>query len=219
VSRSRGEAHKKERTVNFWNKLFSKTPTLEDIKVQLKEVEREQKKKRRDLEVKEAEKNEKIKEAMAAKRAGKQEMLRDVFRELRQMEIDNGHLNTDLRRLSLSKTALASFSRKVEMLARKKDRKSLENLVVRFKESSLQKAIDKAEVDDDTFNDMLEDILGDEEMAVTASRVKEDAGFEAFDSTLNKMIEAEKSGTEEEDLSKFQEDLAKAIKAEKVRDA
>ena len=62
--------------------------TVDNIKLQLKEVEREQKKKRRDLEIKEAEKNEKIKEAMSAKKVGKHELLRDLFRELRQMEID-----------------------------------------------------------------------------------------------------------------------------------
>ena len=205
--------------MNLWNMLFTKTPTVDDIKLQLKEVEREQKKKRRDLEIKEAEKNEKIKEAMSAKKVGKHELLRDLFRELRQMEIDNGYLNTDLRRLSLSKTALASFARKMEMLSRKQDRKSLEHLVMRFKDSTLQKTIDKADVDDDTFNGMLEDVLGDEEMAVTSGRVKEDTGFDAFDSTLSRMIEAEKSGSEEEDLTKFQQEIDKAIKAEKVRDA
>ena len=105
------------------------------------------------------------------------------------------------------------------MLSRKQDRKSLEHLVMRFKDSTLQKTIDKADVDDDTFNGMLEDVLGDEEMAVTSGRVKEDTGFDAFDSTLSRMIEAEKSGSEEEDLTKFQQEIDKAIKAEKVRDA
>ncbi len=204
--------------MNIINRLFSKTPSAQDIRVQLKEIEREQKKKRRDLDVKEREKQEKVKEAVAAKRNGRQELLRDVFREMRQMEIDNGYINSDLRRLSLAKTALTSFLRKMEMLERKKDRKSLQNLIVRFRESSIQKAIDSAEVDDETFNEMLEEILGEEELSVTRGRVKEDAGFADFDKAIGEMAKAEDSGSEEEDLSRFQEEIDRAIKAEKARD-
>ena len=110
-------------------------------------------------------KQQKVKEAVTAKKGGKQEVLRDIFREMRQVEIDNGYVNNDLRRISLAKTALTSFLRKMEMLEKKKDRKSLQNLIVRFKDSAIQKAIDTAEVDDDTFNDMLEEILGEEELS------------------------------------------------------
>lgn len=204
--------------MNLLDKLFSKAPTGEDIRVQLKEIEREQKKKRRDLDVLEQGKQQKVKEAVAAKKAGKQEMLRDVFREMRQVEIDNGYINSDLRRLSLAKTALTSFLRKMEMLEKKKDRKSLQNLIIRFKDSSIQKAIDTAEVDDDTFNDMLEEILGDEELSVTQGKVKEDTGFADFDKAIGEMAKAEESGSDEEDLSKFQDEIDKAIKAEKIKD-
>ena len=165
--------------MNFWNSLCSKTPTAPDLKVQLKEIDREQKKKRRDLEVRERAKQEKIREAVAAKKSGKQELLRDLFREMRQLEIDNSYTNTDLRRLSLSKTALTSFLRKMEMLEKKKDRKSLQNIIVRFRESSIQKASDAAEVDDEAFQDMLEEILGEEEIDVTRGKVKEDAAEQA----------------------------------------
>jgi hypothetical protein len=156
---------------------------------------------------------------VAAKKAGKQEILRDIFREMRQMEIDNGYVNNDLRRLSLAKTALTSFLRKMEMLEQKKDRKSLQNLIVRFKESTIQKAIDGAEVDDDTFNDMLEEIMGEEELSVTQGKVKEDSGFADFDKAIEQMAKAEESGSEEEDLSKFQDEIDKAVKAEKVENA
>jgi|WetSurSiteA1Bulk_404760.scaffolds.fasta_scaffold07783_3 hypothetical protein len=204
--------------MNFWNSLFSKTPTAPDLKVQLKEIDREQKKKRRDLEVRERAKQEKIREAVAAKKSGKQELLRDLFREMRQLEIDNSYTNTDLRRLSLSKTALTSFLRKMEMLEKKKDRKSLQNIIVRFRESSIQKAIDAAEVDDEAFQDMLEEILGEEEIDVTRGKVKEDAGFAQFDKAIGEMAKAEESGTDEEDLDRYQEEINRAIKAEKVRD-
>jgi hypothetical protein len=204
--------------MNFLDRLFAKTPDASDIRVQLKEIERDQKKKRRDLDVMEQTKQQKVKEAVAAKKGGKQELLRDIFREMRQIEIDNGYINSDLRRLSLAKTALTSFLRKMEMLEKKKDRKSLQNLIVRFKDSSIQKAIDTAEVDDDTFNDMLEEILGEEELSVTQGKVKEDTGFADFDRAIGEMAKAEETGTEEEDLSRFQEDINRAIKAEKIKD-
>jgi len=205
--------------MNLLDKLFSKSPTAADIRVQLKEIERDQKRKRRDLDIMAREKQQKVKEAVTAKKNGKQEILRDIFREMRQMEIDNGYVNNDLRRLSLAKTALTSFLRKMEMLEQKKDRKSLQNLIVRFKESSIQKAIDGAEVDDDTFNDMLEEIMGEEELSVTQGRVKEDEGFADFDKAIGEMAKAEESGVpEEEGLSRFQEEIDRAVKAEKVSD-
>ena len=204
--------------MNLLDKLFSKTPDAGDIRVQLKELERDQKKKRRDLDVLEQRKQQKVKEAVTAKKGGKQEVLRDIFREMRQVEIDNGYVNNDLRRISLAKTALTSFLRKMEMLEKKKDRKSLQNLIVRFKDSAIQKAIDTAEVDDDTFNDMLEEILGEEELSVTQGRVKEDTGFADFDRAIGEMAKAEEAGGDEEELTKFQEEIDKAIKAEKIKD-
>ena len=106
----------------------------------------------------------------------------------------------------------------MEMLERKKDRKSLQNIVVRFKESPIQKAIDTAEVDDDTFNGLLEEILGDEELSVTQGKVKEDAGFADFDRAIGEMAKADEAGSDEEDLARFREDIDKAVKAEKLRD-
>ncbi len=204
--------------MNLLDKLFSKTPDAGDIRVQLKELERDQKKKRRDLDVLEQRKQQKVKEAVTAKKGGKQEVLRDIFREMRQVEIDNGYVNNDLRRISLAKTALTSFLRKMEMLEKKKDRKSLQNLIVRFKDSAIQKAIDTAEVDDDTFNDMLEEILGEEELSVTQGKVKEDTGFADFDRAIGEMAKAEEAGGDEEELTKFQEEIDKAIKSEKIKD-
>jgi hypothetical protein len=177
--------------MNLLDKLFSKSPNGDDIRIQLKEIERDQKKKRRDLDIMDQKKQDKVKEALTAKKGGKQEVLRDIFREMRQIEIDNGYINSDLRRLSLAKTALTSFLRKMEMLENKKDRKSLQNLIVRFKDSTIQKAIDSAEVDDDTFNDMLEDVLGEEELSVTQGKVKEDTGFSDFDRAISEMAKAE----------------------------
>jgi hypothetical protein len=204
--------------MNLLDRLFAKTPNAADIRVQLKELERDQKKKRRDLDVLEEKKQQKVKEAVTAKKGGKQEVLRDIFREMRQVEIDNGYVNNDLRRISLAKTALTSFLRKMEMLEKKQDRKSLQNLIVRFKDSAIQKAIDTAEVDDDTFNDMLEEILGDEELSVTQGKVKEDTGFADFDRAIGEMAKAEEAGTDDEELNKFQEEIDKAIKAEKIKD-
>ena len=204
--------------MNLLDKLFSKTPNAADIRVQLKELERDQKKKRRDLDVLEEKKQQKVKEAVTAKKGGKQEVLRDIFREMRQVEIDNGYVNNDLRRISLAKTALTSFLRKMEMLEKKQDRKSLQNLIVRFKDSAIQKAIDTAEVDDDTFNDMLEEILGEEELSVTQGKVKEDTGFADFDRAIGEMAKAEEAGTDDEELTRFQQEIDKAIKAEKIKD-
>ena len=204
--------------MNLLDRLFAKTPNAADIRVQLKELERDQKKKRRDLDVLEEKKQQKVKEAVTAKKGGKQEVLRDIFREMRQVEIDNGYVNNDLRRISLAKTALTSFLRKMEMLEKKQDRKSLQNLIARFKDSTIQKTIDTAEVDDDTFNDMLEEILGEEELSVTQGKVKEDTGFADFDRAIGEMAKAEEAGTDDEELNKFQEEIDKAIKAEKIKD-
>ena len=204
--------------MGMWNRMFKQSPTAEDIRVQLKEVEREQKKQRRELDLAEQAKQAKLRAAIKAKRDGKAELQRDVFRELRQMEIDRGFLDKELRRLSLSKTALTRFIRQIDMLERRKDGKSLQNLILRFKDSDLQRAIDAASVDDDTFNDMLEEILGDEELAIESERVREDGGFREFDQALEQLIKAEDAGAEE-DVSKIQADIDRAVSGKTEKDA
>jgi hypothetical protein len=103
------------------------------------------------------------------------------------------------RRLSLTKIALNAFLRKAELLEKRRDRKSLQYLVSRFSSSEIQKAIDKAEVDDDTFNGMLDDILGDEELEATRGKTKEDVGFAAFDRAIGEMAKAEEFAASEEE--------------------
>jgi len=197
--------------------MFGKSPTAEDIRVQLKEVEREQKKQRRELDIAEQAKQAKLRDAIKAKKDGKAELQRDVFRELRQMEIDRNFLDTELRRLSLAKTALTRFIRQIDMLERRKDGKSLQNLILRFKDSDLQRAIDEASVSDDAFNEMLEEVLGEEELAVTGNRAKEDTGFADFDRALEQMIKAEEAGSEE-DVSKIQAEIDRAVTGKVEKD-
>jgi archaellum component FlaC len=176
--------------MNPLSKLFSKTPSTMDIRLQLKQVERDQWKKLRELDAMEQQKKAKVEEAVAAKKAGRQELVQDIFREMRQAEIDYAYINSDLRRLSLSKTALMAFLRKLEMLEKDKDRKSLQSLMRRYNNSSMQKTIDQAEVDDDTFGNMLQEILGETEVAVAQEKEQEDAGFAEFDRAIEEMASA-----------------------------
>jgi hypothetical protein len=180
--------------MNPLSKLFTKTPSAMDIRLQLKQVERDQWKKRRELDVLEQTKQAKVEAAVAAKKAGQQDLVQDIFRDLRQVEIDHGYVQSDLRRLSLSKTALTAFLRKLEMLEKNKDHKSLQNMMRRYSSSAIQKTIDQAEVDDDTFSIMLEDVLGETELTATREKAQEDAGFAEFDRAIEQMAGAEAAG-------------------------
>ncbi len=176
------------------SRLFEKAPSVQDVRLQLKQIERDQRKKRRELEALAQSKQAKVEAAVTAKKAGRQELIQDIFRDMRQAEIDHGYLSNDLRRLSLARTALTAFLRKAEILEKSNDRKSLQNLVRRYSSSSLQKTIDLAEVDDETFGNMLEEILGEEEISVAGDKVHEDAGFAEFDRAIEQMAKAEDIG-------------------------
>jgi hypothetical protein len=202
----------------IWGRLFNSMPTPEDLQLQLRTIEREQARKRRDMEVKDEEKAQRLKAAVLAQKAGKRELLQDVYRELQQVEIDKNYLSHDLRRLSLSKTAMASFLRKVESLEKRKDRKSMESLIMRFNSNeALRRAIDKGDISDEAFNSLLEDVLQDETAAVTGTREKEDAGFSQFEAALAKMAEAE-TAPDGLDMSTLHDEIDRAIKAEKPAD-
>lgn len=175
--------------------LFDKAPNSGKLRLELKEIEREQRQKQRQLQVLAQTKQQWIRQAVAAKQAGKQELVLDIFRKLRQLEIDYGYITADLRRLSLTKTAANSIRIKLESLERSRDRKGLKALERRLKNSGLQKAIDTAVVADSTFDDMLHEILGEEELAVAGTRAKEDAGFAEFDHAIGEMAEAEPLAT------------------------
>ena len=189
---------KRDNTMNPLAKLFAKTPSAMDIRLQLKQLERDQWKKRRELEHIEQTKQAKVEAAVAAKKAGSQELVQDIFREMRQIEIDHGYVNSDLRRLSLSKIALTAFLRKLEMLERDEDHNSVQNLIRRYRDSSIQKAIDQAEVDEDTFGVMLQEILGETEPAVSQEKVREDAGFAEFDRAIEEMAAAKEADDREQ---------------------
>ena len=187
-------------------KLFSKTPSVSEINQKLKELELDQKKKRRDLIMLEQKKQEKVKRAVEAKQAGRQSLVKDLFREISQVEIDIGYANADLRRLSLSKTALTSFMRKMQLLEQQKDRSGLQKLIERFRDSSFQNTIDKATVDDDTFKDLLEDVLGEEEGVAGRSKARDDLGFAGFDSAIGELAKVDETGTPEEGPPKSPDD-------------
>jgi len=187
--------------MNLLDSMFGKTSSVRDIRVHLKEIEREQRRKRLELDAVAQNKQLNVQEAIAAKKAGRQEKLRDIFREMRQLEIDYRYINNDLRRLSLTMTALSSLARRVEILERGKNRQGIQRLVMRLKKSSIQKAIDSAEVSDDTFNEILEEILGEEEVAAIQSKVRGDSGFAEFDRAISEMAKVEEAiGDEEEPL-------------------
>ncbi len=195
-----------------------KTPTADDIRIQIKQTERDQHKKRRELEIKEREKTGMITAAKTAKERGKNELLRDQFRQLRQMEIANGYLNKDLKRLSLEKVALTALERKVALAERQESGRSAERLIKDLMSSPIGQAIDKGEVAEEAFIELLDETLGDEELALNTDQVKEDEGFANFEQALIQVINAE-AGAEDEDLTKALGEVERAIKSERAEDA
>ncbi len=171
--------------------LFSSLPGASKLRQLVKEVEHDQRKKQRDLAMLEATKSEKVRQAVEAKKAGKQALLRDIYRDVSQTEIDIASANSDLRRLWLTKTALSSFARKMETFDAKRDRKGLEALVRRIQTSSMQKAIDDAQVDDESFHALLQDILGEEEDLAAGREERPDAGFAEFDRAIGALAKSE----------------------------
>jgi hypothetical protein len=205
--------------MNLISKLFSKTPSVMDIRLHLKEIERDQIKQRRHLDILVQAKQEKIDQAVGHKKSGRQDLVQESFREIRQIEIDIGNANGDLRRISLSKLALNSLLRKAQMFEHSKEHKSLQNLMLRFQDKSIQKAIDTAEIDDDSFNEMLEGILGEAEDSVIQGKIKEDAGFAEFNDAISRMAEAEMSGAGSTDHLPPQSDLISGMRIQKDHDA
>ncbi len=206
--------------MNPLSKLFSKIPSAPDIEQRLKELDLDRRKKQRDVAMLELKKQERVKRAVEAKKAGGESLIRDLFREISQIEIDIGNSNEDLRRLSLSKIALTSFQRKMQLLEQKRDHKGLQKLIERFRDSSLQGAIDRASVDDDKFNRMLHDILGEEEDEAAGLRKHaEDPHYAEFEKTIAAMADAEdvtpirplSGGLHVLDNSELQQELAMIV--------
>ena len=182
-------------------KLFSRIPSVPELQDKLKEIDLEQRKRRRDLAMLEETKQQKVNRAVEAKKAGRQDLLKDLFRDVSQVEINIQNAHSDVRRLSLTRTALSSFVRKAELLEMKRDRKSLQKLIARFNDSSILKVIDSASVDDDTFHSMLEDVLSGEEVSATQSTTKENTGFADFDRAISDMLKVEDTGAGDENLT------------------
>lgn len=178
--------------MDLLTRLLGKTPGTQDVRQQLKDIELNRKKRGRDLALLEQSKQERLRRAVEAKKSGRRDLLRDYYRELSQIEIDIGYTQNDLRRLSLARIALNAFLTRLTMLEQKRDRKGLQYLITRFRDSSVQSAIDKAAVDDDTFGHMLDEILG-EQIPVARGDEIEERGWEVFDRTIGDMVTAEQT--------------------------
>ena len=187
-------------------------PKKEDFSVTLKELEREQRKHRRRLEQIEERKTKKIGDAKEAKRTGKDELCKDIFRELREIEFERDDLSKDLNRLSLEKLAITRVSRKLLKLEQGKDRNKLPQLLAKIKEKMPD--LDKVSVDEEVYMEFLNDILEEEKEALDMKTEAEDEGYREFERTLEDMISAEDEAGEDFDDEEFVKKLDKTIKKE-----
>lgn len=202
----------------IWSSWFDAPPSVEELRLKLKELEREQTKVRREGQLVSDDKATKLQEAVAAEKAGKEELLQDVFREMRQLDIDASFFNRELRRMSLGKMALKGYIRRLEMLDRRKDQKSIESLIGRIRSSSLQTLIAKAEVSDDMFMATLEDILGEEEAAAAGPASVADAGYEQFKRTVSAIARAEDGNADAAEIERLKAQAEQSLKVERSRD-
>jgi proline iminopeptidase len=155
-------------------KLLSANPSAIEIRVHLKEVELLQQSRQGDLNVVENDKRIKAQEAVFAEKDGRKEALGNVSRETKRIEIESMIINNDLRCLKRTRTVLMYLLRRVEEMEGRKDSKSAENLILRFTKSAFQKAIDSAEIEDEDFERLLEELLGENGEAADQGITKDD---------------------------------------------
>lgn len=199
--------------MNLWDKLFTKQLTSADCLTNVKEIERQQRSRRRELEIQQQEKAQHVKEAVAAEKAGKTELVREIFRDLRQLDVDMGHLDKQLHRLSLARLAMKHYSRKLQVLEDKKDRKGISAIIESFQSSGIQAKIDAAEVSEEQLESELGDVLTEVETQVSGRRIREDAGFEEFRKTISTIAQSEDAAADPEAIaSKYSKDIDRAIK-------
>ncbi|MCA8924055.1 MAG: hypothetical protein KDD82_19755 [Planctomycetes bacterium] len=211
--------------MGIFDKLFNREDrevSSRDLKVALRGVERERRKKQLDLRKLTNKRNETLSRLKAARKDNNREEVDFLFEDLQQVKLDQAYLRRESKILNLEAIGLKRYVRGLERLERTSTKGRIRELMQKVQISGLDEKLNGEAVDEEAYIDALNATLEDlqAEMEDVDLNEDRDPDKEALLAELDEIIAAEEGGDVEvahEREALLQERLDREISGEAER--
>jgi hypothetical protein len=189
-----------------------KPVTSHDLKVALRGVHRERKKKQLEMRRLSSKSDDHIQRLKDARKVNNKEEVDFLYEELQQLKIDQGMSRREAKVLNLEAIGLKRYVRALERLEKAQNKTRIQDLIERVRLAGLDESLSKQQLEEGEYLDRLnvtledmKDILSSEEGEFS----DEDPDKAAFMKDLDQIIVAEEEGNEDLAIEKHEKLKAK----------
>jgi hypothetical protein len=184
--------------MGLFKDLFTNQVTLRDLKTALLKLERDRRKKQREMRKLSDRQGELIQEAKGARAKANDLEVDYLWEEISGIRTEQTMLRRDMRILNLEGIGLKRYVRGMERLEKQKNPNGVKKLIERIRTSDLDSKLGVANLREQEYLDELKLILEDVGLELdTAEEFEDDPEKAAFLSDLDGIVHAETAGDEE----------------------
>ncbi len=182
-----------------------KPVTSHDLKVALRGVNRDRKKKQMEMRKLSIKSDESINRLKAARKENNKEEVDYVWEELQQLKLDQQMSRREAKVLNLEAIGLKRYVRVMERLEKQQAKTRIQDLIERVRVAGLDEALSKQQIEEGEYLDSLNQTLEDMKDVLTSEEgefAEEDPEKGKFMKELDEIIAAEEEGQEDVALEK-----------------
>lgn len=189
-----------------------KPVTSHDLKVALRGVTRDRKKKQMEMRRLSAKSDDLIGRIKEARKSNNKEEVDYLYEELQQLKVDQALSKREARILNLEAIGLKRYTRAMERLEKAASKTRIQDLIERVRAAGLDEALSKQQLEEGEYLDRLNVTLEDMKDVLSSDEGEfgdEDPDREKFMKDLDEIIAAEEEGHEDVAIEKHEKLKAK----------
>ncbi|MCZ6603200.1 MAG: hypothetical protein O6952_09350 [Planctomycetota bacterium] len=181
--------------MGIWSKLFGKEVTAKELKVSLRKIERERRRRQQEIRKLEAKRGTVVERIKKARKQGNNLEVDYLWEDLTQLKMEGILAMKSARRSNLEAIGLKRYVRGLERLEKNKDKEGIRKLFTRVAESGLDTKLGVEEINEEEYLDELQMILEDAGLNdQELDREEEDPEKAKFLSQIDAINDAEEAG-------------------------
>jgi hypothetical protein len=203
----------------IFDRLFNrgeKPVTSHDLKVALRGVDRDRKRKQREMRKGSMKSDELIQRLKQARKENNKEEVDYVWEELQQLKIDIAMTKREAKILNLEAIGLKRYARAMDRLEKAQNKTRIQDLIDRVRTAGLDEALSRQQLEESEYLDRLNVTLDDMKDVLTTEEgefAEDDPEKGKFLKELDEIIAAEEEGREDVALEKHDK-LKEKLEAE-----
>jgi hypothetical protein len=186
------------KSIELIKSLFKRGVSTDDLKEQLKALDKEKRELRYDQRRLDKEREQAFERTKKARVRGDTSEVMYHLQELKGLDTENRGILRDLTRINKAMIVLRQYSRRLERAERGQNASQIARIIERFKTSPALAGIEQNDLSEEILEEMLDEELAefDETLGMDGVDALDDRSKELLDA-VDAMIEAERSGDEE----------------------